>query len=834
MIRLAFAGIRRRPGGFIGLAITACLTVALFTLGGLLLFAALFSGPGQNRFAAAPVTIAQPRAVTITTVEHRNHGDKEVSKSKPLTGAASLPTSLASRVAGVNGVRDVVQDYAFPVSAHTAAGTPVQGVHGSPLIAHGWSSARVTPLVLRSGAPPGPGQAVVDPAANVRIGDRITILTKTGTHALTVSGITSRALDSQGSLFVDDSAVHALSGLSGPTALAVFDKPGVSVHAVAAALRSRVDGASVYTGANRVSADIPGGLASYVDAISVVGIMLGVTGFAALFVIVGAAGIIVAGRLRELALLRTIGAKPGQLLRMIALEIGLVCLLLGIPGAALGVYGAGIVAGVFRTSGMVPPQFEISTNAWVILMAIGAGVLVGVGAAMIAAARATKIAPAAALREIAVAPRGRPVVRSIVGVVLAAGSASILVFTPLGTAMGEGMSFLACVLLLCSAVAFGPLLVRLVGALLAPLATATGTSGRLAAAMVRTNTRRVASVAMPLMLLVGLVATLTMTSALAGQLAGRQDSARTAEVTAQLDPAAGGMTLESAKSLATGHGVTGAAATIPTTIMVDSKGRPQHYSAQGLDLVGADPLDLDVTSGRLSRLGQDDVAVSRALARAQHWSVGERVGIWLPDAEHIDQVITAVYAHSEGFGSAVLAASLVAEHDPKGLVTQVYLEGTAPASAALASAGLRRVDTTPTSRTNDETTQNTAYDAMTLILLGFVGIAIINAFAQSVSARRREFGDLRLAGATAGQVRRVVDLETALTVGIGVLLGCAVAATVFGSFSLAQQGFWSWIASPREYWSLVGGAVALGLVAGAIPTRLVIRRRAMANTAAAD
>ena len=530
MIRIAFATIRFRLASFIGLFLTAGLTVALLAAGGLLMASALTSGPGPNRFAATSLTVAIPRGVTLTIVKHKGKKGKTKTKSKtkPLTGAAVLGPEVLTAVASTAGVAKAVPDFAFPVDVRSGSGQSLRGPHGSGVIAHGWASAALTPYTLRSGSPPGPGEVVVDASVGGQVGDRIQLSTKTGAHSLRISGVTRQALDNQGAVFLADSDVQAISGLSGPTAVAAFVRPGFDVAAVAERLQPNVGAAGVFTGSTTIAADIPAGLTSYTPAISVFGIILAVTAFAALFILIGSVGMVVSQRLRELALLRTVGATPRQLLRMLAAETVVVAIIAGIPGVVLGVLAAGAVAGRFKAKGVVPEQFSVSVNPLILGMALAAGALIGVVAAFVAAGRATKIAPAEALRETAVAPPHRVLPRLLAAAALTVGGSCVLMFTPLGGNMGEGMSFISCALLLCAAVSASPLLVRLIGTTLTPIANAAGVAGHLASAMVRTSTRRVAAVAMPLMLLVGLVATLSLTSTLTTQVAAQQQATRIA------------------------------------------------------------------------------------------------------------------------------------------------------------------------------------------------------------------------------------------------------------------------------------------------------------------
>lgn len=817
MTTLALASVRRRLIAFAGSFLAVALTVALLTVSGVLLYSALSAGPGPDRFAAATLTVAQPREVSLTTVTHKGDKVKRKTKSKPLTGAAALPPALAGRIARLDGVARAVPDVSFPVDL-TVAGRPARGPHGVPVVAHNWAAAVATPYRLVGGTAPGRGEVVLD-ASLGHVGDRVVVSTRTGPHAYRVAGVTRPAVANQAAVFLPDAVVAAVSGLAGPTAVAVFAEPGVSADTLAARVRPLAGTASVYAGADRLRAEVPGASISYVGAVSVFGIMLGVTAFAAVFVLIGSVGLVVAGRLRELALLRTIGATPRQLRRLLAAETAAVAVVAGVVGAAVGGPLAGTVAGRFTAAGVLPPGFPVSVTVFVLAATVFAGTAISVLSARIAAGRATRIAPTQALQETAVAPPARTAVRVAATLVTAAGAVAVLVFAPLRGNMGMGMGFVACALLLSAAAAAGPVLVRLVGTALRPVAAATGVTGRLAAATVRASARRVASVAMPLMLLLGIATTLLSTSTLTVQVAEAQQTRRAAAADAQLVSTGSGIPLADARRLAAAPGVRGAAATLPTTVLIDEDGKPEHYVAQGLYRAGATALDLDVSAGRL-RPTSDGLAVGADLAAARGWHVGDRVAVWLPDATRVTLRVTAVYRLSAGFGDLVLPAGLVAAHDPRGLVRAVYVTGRVPATPGLVAA-----DATVPVRGAE--TQQAAFEALIVILVAFIAVSVVNTFAIATVARRREFADLRLAGATARQVRRMVGTETALSVAVGVVLGAAVTAIVYGAFSVAQDGQWRWLADPTGYGVLLAGTVLLGLLAGTVPARLVVRRRAL-------
>ncbi|MFI5690476.1 FtsX-like permease family protein [Kribbella sp. NPDC051586] len=266
---------------------------------------------------------------------------------------------------------------------------------------------------------------------------------------------------------------------------------------------------------------------------------------------------------------------------------------------------------------------------------------------------------------------------------------------------------------------------------------------------------------------------------------------------------------------------------MPTQVILDEGGKPKHHPAQGLRSAGRAVVDLDVVSGRLD-LRDDAVAVSRPIAEQRGWKVGDRIPLWLADGTRKELTVIAVYGNWRGFGELVLPAGLVVEHDPRGLVGALHLTGPDTLGRTIHAdrPGLTVVSDTA-SKPGDASKQQGAWELMVLISLGFTAIAVVNTFAVSTGARRREFTGLRLAGATGPQLHRLLARETVITVAVALMIGCLITGIVVGAFSVGQDGRWRLFAEPLRYFGLLGGVAALGIVAGAVPAHLVIRRRSL-------
>ena len=281
-----------------------------------------------------------------------------------------------------------------------------------------------------------------------------------------------------------------------------------------AQLRDRVRSAlgsrfTVQTGPEKAEADskgisdvINGFLGPALLAFGGVAVLVGA------FIIFNMFSITVAQRIREIAMLRTLGASRRQILWSVLLE-GLVTALIGtIIGIFAGLLIARGINALFDAVGFGLPTTapRLATSGVVFGLIVGVGVTLV--SALIPAVRATKIPPMAGLREGATLPRGRfsrltPYFAALLAIlggaliangVAGSGEASQRL---LGMALGAVLVFLAVAMTARYAV---PLLARVVGAPLAWRA-----SGALARDNAMRNAARTARTAAALMIGVGLV-----------------------------------------------------------------------------------------------------------------------------------------------------------------------------------------------------------------------------------------------------------------------------------------------------------------------------------------
>ena len=152
--------------------------------------------------------------------------------------------------------------------------------------------------------------------------------------------------------------------------------------------------------------------------------------FIALFVgssvIFNTFSIIVAQRLRELALLRAVGASRRQVMASVLGE----SLVIGVVASVAGVV-AGIGLAVVLKAGLAALGFDLPATGLVIsprtvIVALLAGALITLVSAISPALRAARIPPVTAMQDVAAEPRQPSVRRAAWGAILVVGGAAVL------------------------------------------------------------------------------------------------------------------------------------------------------------------------------------------------------------------------------------------------------------------------------------------------------------------------------------------------------------------------------------------------------------------------
>lgn len=630
--------------------------------------------------------------------------------------------------------------------------------------------------------------------------DAVTVDVRRGPDVASVS----RGLDRPQPVDID-----LLGELKARWTVTTADGPdAVGVHGPAAEIRTLVgDRAQVLTGKDRRLADPePERDAEALVALNaLLGTAGGVTTFVSVFVVASTFAFAVALRRREFGLLRTAGATPGQVRRMLLAEAAGVGIVASATGCALGAWGAPWLARVLVDGALAPDWFAIGAATWPLHAAFWTGVTVAIAGAVAASRRAGKVGPTAALREADVDTDVLPLGRALLGTGLLLAGAGLLVWTCVTepSELLKRKTYTTLPMLLITGVALlAPLLVRPVArALRLPGATGMLVRENSAAAV-----RRTAAVAAPVL----------VTVALAGSLLGSATtvtSTRAAEAREQT----------AAQYVVSGEDLRpvrapGASATGATSVFVrDGAEALVKYGARAVSdpAAFADLARLPVVAGDVRDLDDRSIVVNEEWERR---TVGEQVEVWLADGSGPVRLrVVAVLALGTGDNGPYVTRA----NAPGAAVDRIDAAGPAPEALAAAGGTVRTVEEWAAA-THPATSPQTRLGLLLVlgIALVYTVIALANTLLMATSVRGGELASLRLAGATRAQILRVVTGEAGLAVAIGAVLGLAVTAVNLGALG-AGLGALSAPVSLSVPWGAVGAAAgacgAVAVAASALP-----------------
>ena len=535
--------------------------------------------------------------------------------------------------------------------------------------------------------------------------------------------------------------------------------------------------------------------ANDVDSLfDVVGLFVAIAVVAAGLVAASTFRIVFAQRMRQLALLRAVGAGRGGITWSLAFEGALTGFVTGLTGVLLALGVGHLVPRIVATLGpdVASPGVPIKPALLTVLLAVAVTMIAVIAPAFTAG----KVSPLEALRGAGVTGARRDIgkLRWVAGLLLVAGAALsaayVLRHLPgrdpkdydpsrnlLAIVASGGLAFLALI-------ALGPVLVRPVLAVLGAPVRRSGPVGRLAAGGVGGAPRRAAAVSVVVALGVTLIA---------GALVGGASIRVLAE-------------RESASSSPADFEMTTNDAPIGSETVAQLQGRPElahvapyrrllvkvgNEDLRAVDLpVPAVPRlgKLDVVAGRLGDLGPGRVVISGFMADTAGLSVGSPVTV-RQGTKSVTLTVAAELPDSAPLGSAMVLdpsdlTRLGAPAGYSGLLADAAAtgeKGRADGRRALSDAAANRgwaIDVLADQR--DEI--NSQLTVLLAIALGLIGLTVLIAVvgvgtttALSVVERVRESGLLRAVGLSRGALRLMLTTESALYgvigAGIGLVLG---------------------------------------------------------------
>ncbi|MFZ2014008.1 MAG: ABC transporter permease, partial [Nocardioides sp.] len=593
---------------------------------------------------------------------------------------------VVRQVPGVTAISVGVEGYAQLVGRDgKALGNPAAG---APTLGEAWTSGadRMEPYRFVQGRPPHTSDevAIDKNSANLghlAVGDRVVVLTKQEPREYTVSGIVrwgsaDSPLGASITLFDLRTAQRVLGEPGRVGEIDVAAAPGISQDEMVRRLQAVLPyrGLEVATGA-QVTEEGQNGIhqaLAFFDTFLLV--FAGIALFVGTFLIFNTFSIVVAQRMRELALLRAVGASRNQVVGSVLGE----AFLIGVVASAAGL-GAGIALAVGLKSLLAALGFAIPTSSLLItartvVVSMVVGVSISLAAALIPAWKAGKVPPVAALREVEVDEEPHVVRRAASGFALLAVGAALLL-TGLLSDLPHRMAYIgvgAAAVFLGIAVA-GPVLARplclVVGA---PLRWRGGT-GRLAQSNAMRNPKRTSAAAAALMIGVSLVALISvMASSTKTSIGSVVDSAMRADFVVGGGGTQGGESgfsptlarrVADLPEVASATGVRSGSVSIDGSPMVVMAVDPRHLD---------DLFDLDLRQGDLATMGPNGIAISQQVADAQDLRVGDRLPVTFPTTGTKPFVVQAVYGAGQVGGDYVLPLAAAQRNFSSQLDIQVY------------------------------------------------------------------------------------------------------------------------------------------------------------------
>lgn len=856
MIRVALRGIRSHYVRFL-LAILAVGLGVAFVAGTFSLRALL-----SDTFDGVVEGSADAQAYIRSTDEIAGPGGDD--GFGPGGNTAPVPVEIASEVDDVPGVLRAVPEASGPVvlvgadgAAVATSGPPVLGISLSPDDPN---------LSLVSGTLPENSNEIALESLSLErsgltVGDSTTLVVGEDIREVTVTAELSFGASAAGAVLV---------GLDPQTALADFAPEGlvpqIAIYAAEDANETELRDAitqsltanatagnlEVVTG-DAVRDEVREGIDEILGFIQVFLLVFAVVSlFVGGFLITNTFAMSVQERMREFALLRALGASPGQVFASIVVQ----ALVIGVIGSTVGIAaGVGLAAGVGALLGTMGIDLagSISLTTSTAIISLTIGIVMSVIAAAIPARRAARTAPVVAMRGEAPSTRGLRV-RASIGAVLTVLGAAGVAYAAFATTDGGpaddagpilGIGAIALVL---GALVLAPALAKHVVTVLAyPVVALIKPLGSLARGNVVRNPRRTASTAGALTIGMVLV---SAASVVAASASSSIDSLVRSGLTADF-------LMQEYQGL-------------PETVadevdQLDSVGVSQRADfgfayVSGTDspqvVTGVAPgffdtgVTAEVIEGDLDTLRNDEAAVSKGAATANNWQVGDTITLSTSeDATDATEVRIGSIITSQAMNSDVyLPTNVYADAIPAATSTLTALlitaaDGVSPADlrADLAEVvepylviSIADADDLSNELTEQINMMLAVVYALLALSIIIAVLGIINTLALSVIERTREISLLRAVGLGRLQLAVMIGIESVLTAVFGTILGVGIGLAIAAALPsvLADSGFDTLVIPWAQLVGMVLLAAVIGMLASLWPASRATRLPVLEGLAA--
>jgi putative ABC transport system permease protein len=811
--------------------------------------AILFAITASVSFVVGSFVLADSLRATFANLfqELNEQVDLEVRASQAFESDDSrdpIDVTIAESVRAVDGVaivEPILQRYAQLIGADGEAIAPA----GGPTLGVSWQGdAGLQGVTIKEGrAPSGSGELAIDKATadneGFSVGDNVSYLTDAGTFEGTITGTVGLgSADSFGGaqlVALDLETALVNFGADGKVdAIDISVADGADIAAVQQAIESVIPPQTEVVTGREVAQETADDVNQFVDVFGTGLLVFAfITAFVSAFIINNVFQITIGQRLRELALLRAVGASGRQVRWMITVEafvLGVLATLLGIGGGLL--VARGLVA-AFDAAGAGFPDTQTVLQVRTVIMAALVGVGITMASVIVPARRAAKIPPVAAMRPelgFAAMQSRRLIVGAIVTVI---GVTMFLVgifLRPGGTPGLIGLAGTGALLLFLGIASLSSTVATPVTRVIGwPIQKLFKVPGALARQNVARSPRRTSSSASALMIGVALVSsTAVFASSLRASLVATLESAISADYIIT-DAGFQGLSPVVSETLAE---VPELAAVTPIRgIGGQVDGNTKNFGA--VDPVAFDELvDPDLQEGTVAELGLNELLLHVDPAADLGATIGSTVAVTFPNGVEQTLTVAGIFANAT-FGNWLIGLDTLAEVSDAPardffviakLADGVDIAtGDAAVEAAMEPFPQVNVQNNAEFLESQEAQINQLLIIITLLLAFAIMIAVLGisiTLALGVFERTREIGLLRAVGMNRRQTRRSVRWEAVIVSIFGAVIGIVVGTFLGVVLSLAvpDDVISNLAFNPSIIVAILVGAVIAGLVAALYPS----------------
>ncbi len=762
--------------------------------------------------------------------------------------------NLAEPVSRVDGVAAAVGQVAGYAQLLDEAGEPVT-TSGAPFFGLSWpAEPSVNPATLDVGRPPErPGEVVIDRGTaqdyDFAVGDRTRMLVLDGQVDVEIVGIFTYG--------ASNSLLGArLTGMDPAWAADVLDtggqvdsvdvvvEPGTDIPEVAARIQTvlppGVEAVPSQQVVDESQRQVSGLLSVFQNVLLA---FAGIAVFVSAFYINNTFAIVLGQRVRELSLVRALGASARQVVTSVLVEAAVIGVVAGAIGVAFGLVIAVALQGLLAAGGFDLPDRALVVSPRTLLAAFVVALPVTVLSALAPARRAARVAPVEGMQSGYRAPDGSRPVRLVMGAVVSVGAVLVVAYglfvaeetvvTFVALAVGAAGIFLG-------VASLGPLIAApVVAALGWPVARVVHPTGSLARANAMRNPFRTSRTAAALMIGLALVTT----AFVVGESIKQSFSdAVSGAVTADFVITGGGFSGFSPKVADDLRALPGIDAV--TGVRFD------RFAIDGIeaDITAVDPsaagevVDIGLQEGSIADLGPDTVLIHVDPARERGLEVGDTVEVTYASGGPRTVRVAGIYDDATFAGNYVMDLATFTQAYPTNaldfFVFATVASGVDPDGErrAIEDALVAYPQVEVETRDQFNRSQQAQLDQVLVAVNGLLGLAlfiallgIANTLALSVVERTREIGLLRAVGQARGQTRIMVLLEALIVAVFGALAGLLIGLGLGVAAALAMpESFITRVAVPVG--SLVAVLVVsavLGVVAGVLPARRAARMKVL-------